>query len=126
MLEFIAGHDGLIGVEAVPNITSFTKTQTVFDVIDHIDYIVKRIGVDFVAIGTDAIFGDHVALHKVIRQFIGSMLKDEFPATHMEYIEDSGQLPNVTRALVARGYPDEDIKKIMGGNVLKLLEQTIG
>jgi len=53
------------------------------------------------------------------------MVKD-FPGTHIEYLENPGQLPNVTRALVARGYSDEDIKKIIGGNVLRLLEQTIG
>ncbi len=34
--------------------------------------------------------------------------------------------PNVTRALVVRGYSDEDIRKIIGGNVLRLLEKTIG
>lgn len=33
---------------------------------------------------------------------------------------------NVTRGLVARGYPDEDIRKLMGGNWLRLLEDTIG
>ena len=44
----------------------------------------------------------------------------------MDYIENPGQWPNITRALVARGYADEDIRKIVGGNVLRLLEQTIG
>lgn len=125
MLELTAKHGGVIGVEAVPNITSFKEEQTVFDVIDHVDYIVNRIGLDYVAIGTDSIFGDHVAFHGYLRGHLGSVLKG-FPATHMEYIENPGQLPNVTRALVDRGYSDEDIKKIIGGNVLKVLEQTIG
>jgi microsomal dipeptidase-like Zn-dependent dipeptidase len=50
----------------------------------------------------------------------------ELPATHIEYIENPGQFPNFTRALIARGYSDEKTKKILGGNVLRLLQQTIG
>ena len=122
ILELVAKHEGLIGIEAVPNVTSNKEVQTVFDVIDHVDYMVKLVGVDHVAIGTDCMFGDHVGSHKTTQD------KDlkEFPATHIDYIENPGQFPNVTRALVARGYSDEDIKKIIGGNVLRFLEQTIG
>lgn len=128
ILEFVAERDGVIGVEAVPNITSKKEIQTVFDVIDHVDYIVRLVGVDHVAIGTDTLFGDHVALHKAIRGILGTSTArlSEFPATHIEYIENPGQLSNVTRALVARGYSGEDIRKIMGGNVLRILKQAIG
>ncbi|MBW2306961.1 MAG: membrane dipeptidase [Deltaproteobacteria bacterium] len=127
LLKLMAEHGGVVGVEAVPNITCFKKLQTIFDVIDHVDYIVKLVGIDHVAIGTDTMFGDHVEFHKYIREIINltDVVKD-FPATHFEYIENPGQWPNITRALVARGYSDEEIKKIIGGNVLRLLEQTIG
>jgi len=123
----LAERGGVIGVEAVPNITSQKETQTVFDVIDHVDYLGNLVGIDHVAIGTDALFGDHVGLHKVIRGLVNltDMVK-EFPATHFEYIENPGQWPNITRALVSRGYSDDDIKSLLGGNVLRLLEQTIG
>ena len=47
-------------------------------------------------------------------------------ASHMEYIENPSQWPNITRALVARGYSDDTIKKIIGENVLRLLNETIG
>lgn len=127
LLDIIAQRNGVIGVEAVPNITCRKKIQTVFDVIDHVDYLVSLIGVDHVAIGTDTIFGDHVGLHREIREMVGltAMVKD-FPASHIESIENPGEMPNVTRALVSRGYSDTDIKKIMGGNILRLLGQTIG
>jgi membrane dipeptidase len=87
----------------------------------------KRVGIDHVAIGTDAMFGDHVGFHKQIAVPLGltEMVK-EFKADYIDYIENPGQLPNVTRALVARGFSDEEIKKIMGANVLRLLEKTIG
>ena len=127
IFELIAKHKGVIGVAAVPNLISNKEVQTVFDVMDHVDYIVKLVGVDHVAIGTDSTFGDHVAFHKVAQKLMSlTTAKKGFAATHIEYLENPGQFPNVTRALVARGYSDEDITKIMGGNVLRLLEQTIG
>jgi membrane dipeptidase len=127
LFELLAKHDAVIGLEAVPNITSFKDVQSVFDVIDHVDYLVKLIGIDHVAIGTDAMFADHVAFHKAMLEAMGMAgMTKNFPATHIEYIENPSQLPNVTRALVARGYKDDEIEKIIGGNILRLLEQTIG
>lgn len=127
LCKLLVERGGVIGVEAVPNITSQKETQTVFDVMDHVDYLVRLVGIDSVAIGTDVLFGDHVGLHKVIRGIMNltDMVKD-FPATHIEYIENPGQWPNVTRALVSRGYSDDEIKKLLGGSILGLLEQTIG
>jgi membrane dipeptidase len=127
LLKLLAERGGVIGVAAVPNLMSGKEVQTIFDVIDQVDYLSKLVGVDHVAIGTDAMFGDHVGMHKLMRGAMDMMkaLK-ELPAPYVEYIENPSEWPNLTRALVARGYPDEAIKKIIGGNVLKLLERTIG
>jgi len=43
-------------------------------------------------------------MHKFMRKAMGmAKVLDEFPAPHVEYIENPGQWPNFTRALVARG-----------------------
>ena len=125
LIALMAGKGGLIAVQAVPNTTSRKASQSVFDMVDHIDHIVKLVGVDHVAIGTDAMYGDHVAMHKQIGKQMGLTVK-EFPADYIQYIENPSQFTNITRALIARGYSDRDIKKIMGGNVIELLKQTIG
>ena len=129
LIKLLAKHGGVIGVMAVPNITCSKEVQTVFDVIDHVDYIVKLVGADHVAIGTDAMFGDHVGFQRRMRQHDTINLTDmikKLDASHMEYIENPSQWPNITRALVARGYSDDTIKKIIGENVLRLLNETIG
>lgn len=127
LLKLLAERGGVIGVAAVPNLISNKEVQTVFDVIDHVDYLVKLVGIDHVAIGTDCMFGDHVALHKYVRGIMDmSVALKDLPAAYLEYIENPGEWPNITRALVARGYSDDEIKKIIGGNVLRLIEQTIG
>ena len=126
LLKLIAHKGGVIGVVAVPNLISRKPVQTIYDVLDHLDYIVKLVGIDFVAIGTDSMFGDHVAMHRSMHKVMDmSKALNEFPASHVEYIENPGQWPNVTRALVSRGYTDGDIKKILGENILRLLNQTI-
>lgn len=71
------------------------------DMVDHIDYIARRIGVDHVGIGNDFNHGSGI-----------------------EGYSDASDAMNLTRALVARGYSDEDIIKIWGGNFLRVFEQA--
>jgi membrane dipeptidase len=69
--------------------------------VDHIDYIVKRIGIDHVGIGTDFNHGAGI---------VG--FKDESDAA------------NVTRELVRRGYDEAQIAKIWGGNFLRVFGEV--
>jgi membrane dipeptidase len=70
------------------------------DIADHIDYIVKLVGVDYVGIGADY-------------DGIGFVPKG---------LEDVSTYPRVTKELKARGYSNKAIKKILGGNVLRVLK----
>ncbi len=66
--------------------------------VDHIDYIAQLIGVDHVGIGTDFDGGGGIS-----------------------GFNDASESPNVTTELVRRGYSDEDIAKIWGDNLLRVL-----
>lgn len=68
--------------------------------IDHIDYIVKMIGVDHVGLGAD---------------FDGA---ESFPLG----IDGVADYPKITNALLKRGYKKADIDKILGGNFVRLLK----
>jgi membrane dipeptidase len=70
-------------------------------IIDHIDHAVKLAGADHVGLGSD---------------FDGA----DMP----EGMEDCTKLPKITEALMRKGYSDEDIRKILGGNTLRVMEQT--
>jgi membrane dipeptidase len=69
------------------------------DVVDHIDHIRKVGGIDAVGIGSD---------------FNGVTCTPEG-------LEDVAQFPNLTRALLERGYSEADIRKIYGGNLLRVM-----
>ncbi|MBI4875560.1 MAG: membrane dipeptidase [Acidobacteria bacterium] len=72
---------------------------TVQDVVAHIDRVVKLAGIDHVGIGTDF---------------------DGISCTP-QGVDDPGQFPNLTRALLEHGYKPADIRKIYGGNMLRLM-----
>jgi len=69
-------------------------------VIDHIEYIIKLVGVDYVGIGSD---------------FDGIVLPPK-------QLDDVTAYPLITKALVEKGYSEKDIAKILGGNLLRVLK----
>jgi membrane dipeptidase len=71
--------------------------------LDHFDHAVQVAGVDHVGLGSD---------------FDGS--DDQFP----EGMEDISKTPNLVRGLMERGYSDEDILKILGGNTLRVMREV--
>ena len=71
-------------------------------IVDHIDHIVKLVGIDHVGIGSD---------------FDGVQA---VPAD-MKSVAD---LPNLTTELLRRGYSESDIDKILGGNMLRVMEEV--
>jgi membrane dipeptidase len=67
------------------------------EMLDHVDYIVDRIGIDHVGIGTDFNHGSGI---------IG--------------FNDASEALNVTLELLKRGYSKDDITKIWGGNFIRV------
>jgi membrane dipeptidase len=71
------------------------------DILDHIDHAVKIAGADHVGLGSD------------------------FDGANMPYgMEDASHLPQITDALLDRGYSDEEIQMILGGNALRFLQNV--
>jgi len=71
------------------------------DILDHIDHAVKIAGADHVGLGSD------------------------FDGANMPYgMEDASHLPQITDALLDRGYSEEEIQMILGGNALRFLQNV--
>lgn len=115
---------GVIGVLAVPNSYSDNKKQGIDDVLNHLDYLVKLVGTDHVGVGTDIMFGDHVGLHRLLMSSDEGM--DSLPAPYMVGIESPAEGFNYVRGMVARGYSDQEIEKIMGGNAIRVFREVVG
>src|ERR1700726_2849111 len=70
-------------------------------IIDHIDHAAKLVGADHVGLGSD---------------FDGANMP--------EGMEDASKLPQITEALLRKGYSEGDIRKILGENTLRVMEQA--
>lgn len=125
LLRKIAEAGWIFAVQSVPNVTSDQEYQSIFDVADQIDHCVEVMGIDHVAVGTDSMFGNHLDLHRCISKMMGHP-EVSWKGQYVDYLENPAEIPNMTRILVSRGYSDENIRKIMGMNVVHLLEKTIG
>jgi len=71
--------------------------------VDHIDHVAKTAGVDHVGLGSDF---------------------DGVSGATPQGMDSAADLPKITQALLDRGYSAEDIKKILGGNLLRVFRQV--
>ena len=84
--------------------TRVKVAATVEDVADHIDHAVKIAGIDHVGIGSD---------------FDGV-------SGPPNGLDDVSKMPALIEVLLERGYSDRDLKKILGGNTLRVIREVIG
>ena len=78
--------------------------STLEDAVAHIDHVVKIAGVDHVGIGSDY---DGIS-------------------TTPAGLEDISKMPALTAALLQKGYSEQDVKKILGGNLLRVMRAVVG
>jgi membrane dipeptidase len=118
---------GVIGATIFPPYLAAGSRATIEDVVDVIDYLVGIAGIDHVGIGTDFTEGqprkwfDWLLRGKSRK---GPAMELQYPIVNPEGIQSVADFPNITRALLARGYADSDVKKIIGGNWLRLFEEV--
>jgi len=82
----------------------YVKLATVADAVNHIEHVINVIGIDYVGIGTDFDGGGGI-----------------------EGCMNVSEMKNITMELIRRGYSNEDITKIWGGNFMRVMraaEQT--
>lgn len=98
----IAQRGGVIGVIFYPPFLTSTNTANFDTVIKHIDYIRNLVGIDHIALGSD--------FDGIERVVIG--------------LENVSKFPNLTIALLKKGYSISDIRKIYGENILRVIRQV--
>jgi len=133
VIKACAERGGIIGIEAAPH-TTLTPQQsrhTIDSYMAHFEYCCELVGIDHVAFGPDTIFGDHVGLHRVMTERLGQLMPPTNPPLSFERVEwvdglesPAEAFPNIARWLVKHGYPDGEIHKVLGANILRLLGET--
>jgi len=143
-IKAIAEKGGYIGICQIP--TFLGGRGTIKEFLDHIDYAVNLVGSDHIGIGTDNMYSSHVPTELGRRSgekqpsnigtwsgfgfgdsrtslTLGSEMKaDESQRGSLAWIN----WPYFTVGLISRGYSEQEIEGIIGGNFLRVIEKVIG
>ncbi|MFG3102240.1 dipeptidase [Streptomyces sp. NPDC048182] len=114
----VAGTGGVVCVNFVPDFLTDDPAKVSADrIVDHIEHIADVAGIEHVGLGPD-----------FVREVIADVtppccenLDDEDPLFDFPGLEGPAGLPLVTEALERRGLPEEDVLRVLGGNVRRLL-----
>ncbi|MAV35300.1 MAG: dipeptidase [Planctomycetaceae bacterium] len=134
VMRAIADSGGYLGICCIARFLRGTGDIRAF--LDHIDYAVKKLGPEHVAIGTDVAYTSQNAAREQkkvppgARQrtaFRSLWPRDDFRASDRARASLAWtNWPLFTVGLVQRGYPDDAIRKILGENVLRVTRDSLG
>ncbi len=133
VLQACAAKGGVIGIMAAPNTTRVRErpTHDLEAVMSHFQYVVNLVGIDAVALAPDTMFGDHAGLQRLfegqlaVARAHGGESFEETPWV-AELENPARAMRNMIRWLVRAGYRDDDIAKVAGGNVLRVMAEIWG
>ncbi len=132
-IEALAARGGVMGINSIARLVSphgKERGATVAEFVDQIDYVADLVGIDHVGIGLDISEGmtaEDFEGRKV--SFLGKFPElggGDFAFEHyyLTGLDSMAKAGLITEALVERGYSDDDVLKILGGNFRRLLEQV--
>jgi len=129
-LEAIAQKNGYVGICVVPMFISPREDANLDDFLAHVEHAVKIVGADKVGIGTDHAESYPPLAQKMNQEALEKLGFQKKHSVNMlrktEGYRGWRDFPNLTRALVSRGYDDDAVRGILGGNFLRIFKQTVG
>lgn len=131
VIRAIADGGGYIGICCIPNFLG--RSGDISVMLDHIDYVKKRFGADYVAIGTDIAYvssANAAEVKKIPARKRPNGFAALWPAGALGGGDPAGTLqftnwPMFTVGMVQHGYTDQEIQKILSGNVLRVARAVL-
>ena len=115
-LKAIAERGGVVGVHALPVFVDESR-PTIDRLVDHIAHMVGVAGIEHVGIGGDFVRNDGPR-----------SAREQIPKRVVAELDDLGEideLPNLTAALFRRGFDENEVTALVGGNFVRLLLQIL-
>ncbi len=125
-IKAIAQKGGVVGLTFNGAMTkSASEMPTVEDLVRHVEHIVELVGIDHVGMGPDLI-APHPGPPTESPGYLEGVYYGVTVNEYVGGIKDLKGIPILTEALIKKGYKEEDLKKIVGGNLLRVYRQVMG
>ena len=130
-IKRVAEMGGVIGMNGFPPFVADTSRPTLDDLLKHVDYIAELVGIDYVGLGIDFEYIDESMQKDSLAHYdyfvkTGQWNPDDYPPPPYYYpqgLDDPRYFPNLTKALLERGYDEDETKKVLGGNFMRVYAQ---
>jgi membrane dipeptidase len=123
----LAAKGGVMGITGVRMFVRDREPTTVEHMVDHIDHVVKLVGIEHVGIGTDSDLNGYEDMPadqlKLLRESYKASyaFRDKIDTDDLDHPR---KIFDLTEALIRRDYSDDNIGAILGGNFRRLLAAT--
>lgn len=133
-IKAVALKRGVIGMNGFPAFVAKNPRPHLTDLLNHVDYIARLVGTDYISIGMDYFQGmAGVASDEEVKVGYEGLIKagiwdpKVYPAPPWHYpegVEMPDKMSNLTAALLSRGYSEEDVKRILGENLIRVFKEV--
>lgn len=122
-IKLLASKGGVMGLSghAFMSYKQIGRRPTLSDYLDHFEYVAKLVGTDHVAIGSD-VFESYTKFSWEMSTKLLYNSPWTFETVFNEGFHQVGQIKDVIRGLIARGFSDADVRKILGQNFLRVFK----
>lgn len=130
LLRAVAETGGTVGITALSMFTRLSVDSprpTLEDYLTHIDYLVELLGPDHVAIASD--FDETTSEEEFAalpdQEFVQSWFGPYgYEGWLVDGYSSAAETPGITLGLLAKGYDEETIRKVLGGNFMRVMEEA--
>jgi membrane dipeptidase len=133
LIKALAAKGGVMGLTTVGPMVTNSAPSTLDTFLDHVDYMVKLVGVDYVGFGTDTLIRGWPTDPKLKESTMARYGEPYYkPSYRFRYpmgtegLNDQHKLKFAAAGLIKRGYKSEDILKILGGNWQRVIGEVVG
>lgn len=121
-IKAIAERGGVVGINALALfVNQRSEDATIYQLLDHLDHIVSVGGVESAGLGFD--FCDYLSKYMSVVELEDEKARLGYTGP-VQGLSGDVDVPKIIAVLVKRGYKDEDIRLILGGNFLRVFEQA--
>jgi membrane dipeptidase len=125
-IRAMARSGGVMGITGVRNFVTLEEPTTIDHVIDHFDHVRRLVGVEHVGVGSDVDLFGYDALPEAVQAQLRSGYADTYAfrdRIDIEGLDHPKRMFDLTEGLVRRGFGDDEIELILGGNFIRVLSE---